>query len=85
VAGLHVVAGDEQAERRRLGHAQAAGHDDALADLLLLHGMQHVPDRLGQRRAGVEEHAHLRQQVAAQHGIGLHGVRHASKPVGTLK
>ena len=57
------------------GHAQAGAHDDALADL--------APPALscsasqtgcGQRGAGVEEHAHARQQVAAQRGVGLHRV-----------
>jgi hypothetical protein len=40
VAGLDVGAGDEHGEGRRLGHAQAGAHDDALADFRFLHLVQ---------------------------------------------
>jgi hypothetical protein len=53
---------------------EAGAHHDALADLALLHLVQRVPHRLRQRRAGVEEHLHARQQLAAQRVVGLHRV-----------
>ncbi len=74
VAGLHVGVGHEDAERAGLGHAQARAHDDAFADLALLAFEQAVPDRLCQRRTGVEEHVHLGQQRLAQQVVGLHRV-----------
>ena len=69
-------------------HAQARAHDDALADLALLHSraaLSHIG--LGQRGAGVEEHvARLRQQVLAQCRSSVFmALAIASKPVGTLK
>jgi hypothetical protein len=47
--------------------------------------VQAVPHRLGQRGAGIEEHAHAREQVARSASSVFMAVAMASKPLGTLK
>ena len=65
----------EQAVGAGFGHAEAAGHDDALAQFALGALEQRVPHRLRQRCTGVEEHLDAREEVAAQRIVGLHRLR----------
>ncbi len=74
VAGLHVGAVDSQRERRRLGHAQAGVHHNALTQFALGAFKQRIPHRLRQGGGREEEHLHPAQQVLAQHLIGFHEV-----------
>ena len=74
ITGLHFGARHKNRKRPGLGHAQAGAHDDALADLAFLRGMQAVPDRLGQGGTGVKKHADAAEQIAPQQVVGVHGV-----------
>ena len=50
-----------------------------------MRGVQAVPHGLGQPGARIEEHAHPRQQVCAQLGVGLHGLGNHFKAGGHVE
>ena len=85
VARLHLRTRHKDAKWSGLGHAKTCAHHDALAYFALLRGMQAVPNRLGQSRAGVKKHPDFAEQIAPQHIVGVHGVGDGFQTCGDIE